>query len=265
MGRLAGKVAFITGAGSGIAKASALAFAREGAKVAIAEIKGDLGRATEKAIRDAGGDAVFYATDVTQDDSIKRSIDAAAARYGRLDILMNCAGGSLVEDVPVHKMDLAIFERTIALNLRHPFLSCRHGIPHLIASGGGSIINFSTWLALIGQEKPIYAAAKGGIVAFTRTLATEYMKDGIRANAIAPATVRTERSIARWENPDSGAAKPSAEAQARNAANRKLYPFSVAESADIANVALFLASDESRSITGTVIPADGGRSNCVRQ
>ena len=135
----------------------------------------------------------------------------------------------------------------------------------MIASGGGSIINFSTWLALIGQEKPIYAAAKGGIVAFTRTLATEYMKDGIRANAIAPATVRTERSIARWENPDSGAAKPSTEAQARNAANRKLYPFSVAESADIANVALFLASDESRSITGTVIPADGGRSTCVRQ
>ena len=256
MGRLSGKVAFITGAGAGIAKASA---------VALAEIKSELGRATEKQILAAGGDAIFYETDVTQDESIKQAIDAAAARYGRLDILMNCAGGSLVEDVPVHQMDLAIFERTIALNLRHPFLCCRHGIPHMIASGGGSIINFSTWLALIGQEKPIYAAAKGGIVAFTRTLATEYMKDGIRANAIAPATVRTERSIARWENPESGAAKPSAETQARNAANRKLYPFSVAESEDIANVALFLASNESRSITGTVIPADGGRSTCVRQ
>ena len=265
MGRLSGKVAFITGAGAGIAKASALAFAREGAKVALAEIKSELGRATEKQILAAGGDAIFYETDVTRDESIKQAIDAAAARYGRLDILMNCAGGSLVEDVPVHQMDLAIFERTIALNLRHPFLCCRHGIPHMIASGGGSIINFSTWLALIGQEKPIYAAAKGGIVAFTRTLATEYMKDGIRANAIAPATVRTERSIARWENPGSGAAKPSAETQARNAANRKLYPFSVAESEDIANVALFLASNESRSITGTVIPADGGRSTCVRQ
>ena len=183
MGRLSGKVAFITGAGAGIAKASALAFAREGAKVALAEIKSELGRATEKQILAAGGDAIFYETDVTQDESIKQAIDAAAARYGRLDILMNCAGGSLVEDVPVHQMDLAIFERTIALNLRHPFLCCRHGIPHMIASGGGSIINFSTWLALIGQEKPIYAAAKGGIVAFTRTLATEYMKDGIRANA----------------------------------------------------------------------------------
>ncbi len=264
MGRLSGKVAFITGAGAGIAKASALAFAREGAKVALAEINTPLGRATEQQIRDAGGDAVFYETDVTLDDSVKRAIDAAAARYGRLDILMNCAGGSLVEDVPVHKMDLAVFERTIALNLRHPFLCCRHGIPHMIASGGGSIINFSTWLALIGQEKPAYAAAKGGIVSFTQTLAAEYMSDGIRANAIAPATVRTERSIARWENKDSTAAKPSAAVLARMAVQRKLYPFSVAESEDIAAIAVFLASNESRTVTGAVIPADGGRSACFK-
>ena len=193
------------------------------------------------------------------------ALSASLAKIGgRLDILMNCAGGSLVEDVPVHKMDLAVFERTIALNLRHPFLCCRHGIPHMLASGGGSIINSSTWLALIGQEKPIYAAAKGGIVAFTRTLATEYMKDGIRANAIAPATVRTERSIARWENPESGAAKPSAETQARNAANRKLYPFSVGEPEHIAAIAVFLGSDESRMLTGITIPADGGRSSYLK-
>lgn len=264
MARLTNKIAFITGAGAGIAKATALAFAREGASVALAEIKPELGRATEKQIRDAGGDALFVETDVTQDASVKQAIDAAMSRFGRLDVLMNCAGGSLVEDVPVHKMDLAIFERTIALNLRHPFLTCRHAIPHMIASGGGSIINFSTWLAHIGVEKPAYAAAKGGIVAFTRTLAAEYMQDGIRANAIAPATVRTERSIARWENPNSGAAKPSAAVQARMAVSRKLFPFSVAESDDIANVALFLASNESRSITGAVIPADGGRSACFK-
>ena len=99
MGRLQGKVAFITGAGAGIAKASALAFIREGAKVALAEIKPELGRAAEKQARDAGGDAVFIETDVTQDTAVKRAIDAAVERYGRLDILMNCAGGSLVEDV----------------------------------------------------------------------------------------------------------------------------------------------------------------------
>ena len=264
MGRLDGKVAFITGGGAGIAKASAIAFAREGAKVAIAELKPELGRATEQALQNAGAEALFIETDVTQDQAVERAIGETVTRYGRLDILMNCAGGSLVEDVPVHDLDLAVFERTIALNLRHPFLSCRHGIPHLIAAGGGSIINFSTWLAHIGVEKPAYAAAKGGIVAFTRTIAAEYMDRGIRANAIAPATVRTERSIARWENPDSSAAKPSPGVQARNAATRKLYPFSVAEAQDIAAVALFLASDESRTITGAVIPADGGRSACFK-
>src|SRR3989304_6880869 len=177
MGRLQGKVAFITGAGAGIAKASALAFIREGAKVALAEIKPEVGRATEKQARDAGGDAIFIETDVTQDAAVKRAIDAAVERYGRLDILMNCAGGSMVEDVPVHKMDLAVFERTIALNLRHPFLCCRHGIPHMIAGGGGSIINFSTWLALIGGGKPAYAAAQGGLVSFPRTPAPGSLKE----------------------------------------------------------------------------------------
>ena len=264
MGRLEGKVAFVTGGGAGIAKASALLFAQEGAKVAIAEIKPELGQATERALRTAGADAIFIETDVTQDESVKRAIDQTVQRYGRIDVLMNCAGGSLVEDVPVHAMDLAVFERTLALNLRHPFLCCRHAIPHMMQRGGGSIINFSTWLAHIGVEKPAYAAAKGGIVAFTRTLAAEYMSYGIRANAIAPATVRTERSIARWETPGSNAPKPTPAVQARNAATRKLYPFSVAEAHDIAAVALFLASDESRTITGAVMPADGGRSACFK-
>jgi NAD(P)-dependent dehydrogenase (short-subunit alcohol dehydrogenase family) len=264
MGRLQGKVAFITGAGAGIAKATALAFVREGAKVALAEVNQETGRAAERQARDAGGDVIFLETDVIQDESVRRSIDATAQRYGRLDVLMNCAGGSLLEDVPVHKMDLAVWERTIALNLRHPFLCCRHGIPHMIAGGGGSIINLSSWIALMGSEKPAYAAAKGGIIAFTQTLAAEYMKDGIRANAIAPATVRTERSINRWENKGSTATKPSPEVQARNAAARKAYPFSVAESEDIAAIAVFLASDESRTVTGALIPADGGRSACFK-
>lgn len=158
MGRPNGKVTFITVAGAGIAKASALAFARKGAQVALAEIRTEQGRATEEQIREAGSDAFIDETDVTQDESVKCAIDAATA----------------------------------------------------------------------------------------------------------PATVRTERSMARWGNQESSAPKPSADAQARNAANRKLYPFSVAESEDIAAVALFLASNESRGIAGTVIPAGGGRSSCVR-
>ena len=264
MARLKGKIAFITGAGAGIAKATAVAFAREGAKVGLAEINPELGRAAEQAVREAGGEALFIETDVTQDASVKRAIDATVARFGQLTVLMNCAGGSLQEDVPVHRMELDVWERTVALNLRHPFLCCRHGIPHMLAGGGGSIINFSSWLGLTGSEKPAYAACKGGIVSFTKTLAAEYMANGIRANAIAPGTIRTERSIKRWENKEMLLADtPSPQIRARIAV-RKTYPFSVGEASDIAAIAVFLASEESRMLTGIVLAADGGRSACFK-
>jgi NAD(P)-dependent dehydrogenase (short-subunit alcohol dehydrogenase family) len=116
MGKLDNKVAFITGAGAGIAKASALLFAKEGARVTIVEINAEAGRMAERQVREAGGEALFVETDVTQDDSVKRAIDATVAKFGRLDVLMNCAGGSLQEDVPVHEMDLDVWKRTIALN-----------------------------------------------------------------------------------------------------------------------------------------------------
>src|SRR5688572_4725746 len=141
MGRLDGKVAFITGAGAGIAKATALAFAAEGARVAIAEINPEAGASAEADVRKAGGEATFYRVDVTDDAGVSWAIDATAAKYGALNVLMNCAGGSLQEDVPVHKMDLNIWHRTIALNLLHPFLCCRYAIPYMLEGGGGSIIN----------------------------------------------------------------------------------------------------------------------------
>lgn len=264
MGRLAGKVAFLTGAGAGIAKATAIAYAREGAKVALAEIKPEFGEAAEQAVRDAGGDALFIATDVTDDAAVKRAIDATVARFGKLDVLMNCAGGSLQEDVPVHEMDLAIWHRTIQLNLLHPFLTCRHAIPHMIRAGGGSIINFGSWVGMTGTYKPAYAAAKGGIVSFTKSLAWHYADHGIRANAIAPGVVRTERSIKRWENKDwLLAEQPTPAAKARMAL-QQLYPFSVGEPQDMAAIAVFLASDESRMVTGVTIPADGGRSSYLK-
>jgi NAD(P)-dependent dehydrogenase (short-subunit alcohol dehydrogenase family) len=261
MGRLEGKVAFLTGAGAGIAKATAKAYVREGAKVAIAEIDPNVGA---RAAREIGEAALFVETDVTNDDSVRAAIAATVRRFGRLDVLMNCAGGSLQEDVPVHEMQLEIWQRTIALNLLHPFLCCRHGIPHMMKAGGGSIINLASHLGMIGSEKPAYAAAKGGIVSFTKTLAAQYADYGIRANAIAPAIVRTERSIKRWENKDAMLAeKPSARMRER-AMKQKLYPFSTGEPEDIAAVALFLASDESRMVTGTTIAADGGRSSYLR-
>jgi NAD(P)-dependent dehydrogenase (short-subunit alcohol dehydrogenase family) len=263
VGKLTGKVAFLTGAGAGIAKATAKAYVREGAKVAIIELNRDAGARAEREIREGGGEALFVETDVTRDDSVKRAVEATVTRFGRLDVIMNCAGGSLQEDVPVHEMDLDIWNRTVALNLLHPFLSCRHGIPHLMNAGGGSIINVTSHLGLMGSIKPAYAATKGGTISFTKTLAAQYVKHGIRANAIAPGSIRTERQIRRYENPEWAQGATTAAARERNAAH-KLYPFSRGEPEDIAAIALFLATDDSRMLTGTTIAADGGRSSYLR-
>jgi NAD(P)-dependent dehydrogenase (short-subunit alcohol dehydrogenase family) len=264
VGRLNGKVAFLTGAGAGIAKASALAYAREGAQVAIIELNKESGQAAERDVRAAGGDAIFIETDVTNNDSVKRAVDATVSRYGRLDVLLNCAGGSLQEDVPVHEMDLDVWNRTVALNLLHPFLTCRHAIPHMMKAGGGSIINMTSHLGLMGSMKPAYAATKGGIISFTRTLAAQYAEYRIRANGIAPGSVRTERQIKRYENNDwLLAEKPSLAARTR-IAMKKLYPFASGDPGDIAAIAVFLASDESRMLTGTTIAADGGRSSYLK-
>lgn len=264
MAKLKDKVAFLTGAGAGIAKATAKAFVAEGAKVAIIELNREVGAAAEREIREAGGDALFVETDVTKDDSMKRAVDATVARFGRLDIIFNCAGGSLQEDVPVHEMDLDVWHRTINLNLLHPFLSCRHGIPHLIKAGGGAIINVTSHLGLMGSMKPAYAATKGGIVSFTKTLAAQYVQHNIRANAIAPGSIRTERQIKRYESATAaGMAKLTPAARERQAFHT-LYPFSKGESEDIASIALFLASNDSRMLTGTTIAADGGRSSYLK-
>jgi len=264
MARLEGKVVLLTGAGAGIAKATAKACVREGARVALLDIDKTVGQRAEDEIKAGGGEALFVQTDVTQDQSVKQAVEATVRRFGRLDVLFNCAGGSLQEDVPVHEMDLDVWNRTIALNLLHPFLTCRHGIPHIMKTGSGSIINVTSHLGLMGSMKPAYAAAKGGIVSFTKTLAAQYVEYGIRANAIAPGSIRTERQIKRYENKEfNDPAKPSVQARTR-AAFHKNYPFSRGEPEDIAAIAVFLASDESRMLTGTTIAADGGRSSYLK-
>ncbi len=265
MPRLSEKVAFLTGGGAGIARVSALEFVKEGVRgVTIVDINGEAGQRTEREIRDAGGEVLFVRADVTQDGEVRKAMDAAIERFGRLDVLVNCAGGSVLEDVPVHEMSLEIWHRTINLNLLHPFLSCRHGIPHMIRSGGGSIVNFSSMVGMTGLYRPAYAAAKGGVMSFTKTLAAQYVQHGIRANAIAPGSIRTERAIKRYQNRDwMLAEKPTPAARERMIA-QKLYPFSVGDPGDIAAIVVFLASDESRMLTGTTIAADGGRSTYLR-
>jgi NAD(P)-dependent dehydrogenase (short-subunit alcohol dehydrogenase family) len=262
--RLDGKVAFLTGAGAGIAKATAHAFVKEGARVALIELNREAGQKAEREIKEAGGEALFIETDVTHAESMERAVEATVARFGGLDILFNCAGGSLQEDVPVHEMDLKVWHHTVALNLLHPFLSCRYGIPHMMKAGRGVIINVTSHLGLMGSMKPAYAATKGGIIAFTKTLAAQYADYGIRANAIAPGSVRTERQIKRYENKDFMLAEKPGPAARTRTAFQKLYPFSKGDPEHIASIALFLASEDSRMLTGTTLAADGGRSSYIK-
>ncbi len=249
-GRLDGKVAVITGAGSGIARAAARIFTREGARVVVAEIDSELGAS---AAQEAGENAVFIPTDVTDEDSVVAVMAGAVAQFGGLHILFNCAGGSVLEDSRVTEVDMAVWERTIPLDLKGPFLCSRHGIPRIIASGGGAVINVSSVVALRGNHPAhVYASAKGGLISLTRSLAGAYAMDGVRANVICPGLIKTERIKSRYV-----ARKPS-EGRKGTIDTFESYPFGVGEPEDIANIALFLASDEARMVNGAVIPAEGG-------
>lgn len=250
MGRLAGKRAVITGAGSGIARAAARMFVAEGARVAVAEIDPEKGQASAA---EAGDGAFYIHTDVTDEDSVKATMDEAKAQLGGIDILFNCAGGSLIDDNSVTEVDMSVWDHTIPLDLKGPFLCCRYGVPKLIESGGGAIVNVSSVVALRGNHPAhVYSAAKGGIISLTRSLAGVYSEQGVRANAICPGLIKTQRILDRYierERPNS---------RVGSVGTFESYPFGVGQPEDIAIIALFLASDESRMINGAIIPAEGG-------
>ena len=249
MSRLAEKVAIVTGGGSGIGRASAIRFAEEGARVVVAEIQPELGQATADAVRSMGGEAFFCETDVTNEQSVADCVAEAIRRFDRLDVLFNCAGGSLPEDAPVTEVDWGVYEKTLSLDLEGTMLCCRHGIPEMVRSGGGSVINSSSVVALQGgHPMHVYSSAKGAIISFTRAIAGTYARQGVRANAICPGVVLSDRIRARFG------------AEGEGTTLGEEHPFAVGEPVDIANVALFLASEESRMITGAVIPAEGGLS-----
>ena len=255
MARLAGRVALITGGAWGIGRAAAELFAREGATVVIADIDEEAGAALARAVGDA---ALFVRTDVTDEASVKAAVAACERQFGKLGVLFNCAGGSVAADAPLGKVDVAaVWSRTMQLDLRGTINCCHHGIPAIVRAGGGAVINMSSGAALRGASPAhIYSAAKGAILSLTRALAGAYAQDNVRVNAICAGRILTERILTRYGTPD--APKPAEDQQADQRV--KEYPFWVGTPADIANIALFLASDELRMITGAAIPADGGRS-----
>ena len=251
MGRLEGKVAFITGGGGGIGRATAERFAEEGAKVVVAELNAEAGAAAaesaKKRAANSGGDAHFIKCDVTDRASVQAAIAETVRRYGPLTILHNNAGGSTANDGPVTEAPEEEFWRAIKLDLFGTFLCSQIGIPEIIKAGGGSVINMSSMVALMALPgRDCYTAAKGGISALTRSMAVEYAPHKIRVNAIAPSVTMTDRVKALI---------PGKENLQKLQASHLLglaYPIHIAQ------MAVYLASDESEITTGQVISVDSG-------
>ena len=245
--RLAGKVAFITGATGGIGAVATRTFAREGASVAIAGRRRADGENLAAAIAADGGVTRFVACDVTQSDDVARALAETVEAFGRLDILYNNAGGSSPKDGPVTRTPAEVFWKTIELDLFGTWLCCHHGIPHLVASGGGSVINTASIMGAMGiPNRDAYSAAKGGVIALTRSMAVEYAAEKVRVNVLVPGAVATERVRHFFDT------EPHLDAQ------RKAYLLGLSEPEDVANAALFLASDESRRTTGQMLCIDSG-------
>ena len=244
--RLQGKVAVVTGGAQGIGRAVVEALAREGARVAVA----DLRDATD-AVEACGGEAFQLRTDVTDEAAFAALIEAAAVRFGGIDILVNNAGVTLAR--PIADTTVADFDRVMAANVRSVFLGCKLILPHLRARGGGSVVNMSSNGGLIGRPgDPVYNASKHAVVGLTRSLAVAYAAENIRFNAVCPGPIDTDMM---W-----GGAATAAEREA--ALPRIVATCPMARAADAAEVAaavLFLASDESRFITGAALPVDGGK------
>ena len=251
MARLTDKVAFISGAGKGIGQATALRFAEEGAKVLIAEIDAEAGRETEEMINsaafDSGGNALFVETDITDHDSTQNAVKRCVDQFGGLNILHNNAGGSTMNDGRVTEFPDEEFWRVMKLDVYGAFLGSRYGIPEIIKAGGGSVINMSSNMALMGLGgRDCYTAAKGAIAAVTRSMAVEYAPDNIRVNAMAPSVTTTARVQKFLDN------DPKIVDQA------KAHLLGFVDPVKVADLAVYLASDESNVVTGQVIPIDSG-------
>jgi NAD(P)-dependent dehydrogenase (short-subunit alcohol dehydrogenase family) len=245
--RLDGKVAIVTGGASGIGEASARLMAAEGAAVVIGDIDATGGERVAREITGAGGRALFVHADVSKSDLCKRLVDSAVEQFGALHVLHNNAYWAR-SGRTVLTLDEADWDRTLEVCLKSMFLMSRFAIPHMLAAGGGSIVNMASAVALMGSRaSPAYVAAKGAIVSFTKSLAIDFGKQGVRANCIAPGSIATAANAERRQDPAWSEYILEHSLLARTGLPQ-----------DIASAVVFLASDESAYITGAVLVVDGG-------
>jgi len=248
--RLSGKVALITGGGTGIGRACALLFAREGARVAVTGQRPEPLATVAREIQAAGGQAYSVSCDVSKAEQVKKAIDAVVAHFGVLHVLVNNAG--VLHVGSVEETSEEEWDRVIDVDLKGTFLVSRAALPALRKAGGGSIVNIGSVLGLVGMKKrAAYTAAKGGVTLLTKAMALDHAQEKIRVNCICPAIVETElvqRILARA--PDVPAARRMREEQ--------LPVGRLGQPEDVAALALFLASEESSWLTGAAIPLDGG-------
>jgi NAD(P)-dependent dehydrogenase (short-subunit alcohol dehydrogenase family) len=248
---LEGKVAVITGGGSGIGRATAIAFAREGARVVIGNRNVAAGEATVAAIRAAGGECRFVRTDVTVAAEVERLVETAVAAHGKLDCMFNNAGINLAGAVTeVSEED---WDRCIDTNLKSVFLGSKYALPHLIRNGGGTIVNDSSNAGLIGRPNdPVYCASKHGIIGLTKSMALRHGPQNVRVNAICPGPIESQMMVdGREAMGDAG--KFDRMAASQTALKR------IAPAEEVGELVVFLASDAARNITGAAIPIDGGK------
>jgi len=244
-GRLEGKVCVITGAGGGMGADAAVRFTEEGASVVVGDVDGE---AAARVAGEVGGLGVRV--DVADEEAVKAMYAAAAERYGGVDVLYNNAGISPADDASILETELDAWERVQAVNTRGVYLCCRHGIPYLLARGGGSVINVASFVALVGAatSQISYTASKGAVLSLSRELAVQFAREGVRVNALCPGPVETPLLLRIWS-------------ETPGAAERRLVHLPMGRMAkprEIVNAALFLASDEASYVNGATFVVDGG-------